>query len=74
VTNPNRAVYELALAHSGAEAWMVAAHAWDIAGASRAGLHTAFIRSVEGSYLEVYPRPDVLADSLLEAARAMVQR
>ncbi len=73
VTKPNRAVYELALAHSGAETWMVAAHAWDIAGASRAGLHTAFIRSVEGSYLEVYPRPDVVADSLLGAARAMLE-
>jgi 2-haloacid dehalogenase len=72
VTKPNRAVYQLALERSGAETWMVAAHAWDIAGASRAGLKTAFVTSVEGSYLEVYPKPDVVAASLLEAARAMV--
>jgi len=72
VTKPNRAVYQLALERSGAETWMVAAHAWDIAGASRAGLKTAYVTSVEGSYLEVYPKPDVVAASLVEAARAMV--
>jgi 2-haloacid dehalogenase len=74
VTKPDPAVYELALEPSGAETWMVPAHAWDIAGPSRAGLPTAFITSVEGSYLDAYPKPDVVADSLLEAARAMVQR
>jgi 2-haloacid dehalogenase len=74
VTKPNQAVYQLALERSGAETWMVAAHAWDIAGASRAGLKTAFVTSVEGSYLDVYPKPDVVAASLLEAAHAMVQR
>lgn len=74
VTKPNRVVYELALERSGAVTWMVAAHAWDIAGASRAGLLTAFVTSVEGAYLDVYPKPDVIADSLLEAAQAMVQR
>ena len=73
VTKPNRAVYQMALERSGAETWMLAAHAWDIAGASRAGLKTAFVTSVEDSYLEVYPKPDVVAASLLEAARAMVQ-
>jgi 2-haloacid dehalogenase len=74
ITKPNRAAYQLALERSGGETWMVAAHAWDIAGASRAGLRTAFVSSVEGSYLSVYPKPDVVASSLLEAARAMVGR
>jgi 2-haloacid dehalogenase len=74
ITKPNRAVYELALEESGGETWMVAAHAWDIAGASRAGLRTAFISSAEGSYLDVYPKPDLVAGSLLVAAQAMVQR
>ena len=74
VTKPNRAVYQLALEDSRGETWMIAAHAWDIAGASRAGLRTAFITSVEGSYLKVYPSPDLVAGSLLEAARAMVER
>ncbi len=73
VTKPNRAAYELALERFAGETWMVAAHAWDIAGAARAGLRTAFITSVEGSYLEVYPKPDLMAKSLLEAARAMIE-
>ncbi len=73
VTKPNRAAYELALERFAGETWMVAAHAWDIAGAARAGLRTAFITSVEGSYLEVYPKPDLRAKSLLEAARAMIE-
>lgn len=74
VTKPNAAAYQLALKESGGETWMVAAHAWDIAGAARAGLRTAFITSVEGSYLNVYPEPDIVAGSLLEAAQAMVAR
>ncbi len=70
VTKPNPAVYRLAVEHSaGADLWMIAAHAWDIAGASRAGMRTAFISTVEGQYLDVYPPPDVIADGLLEAAR-----
>jgi 2-haloacid dehalogenase len=74
VTKPSAAAYRLALEESNGETWMVAAHAWDIAGAARAGLRTAFITSVEGSYLNVYPEPDIVAGSLLEAARAMVAR
>lgn len=50
---------------------MVRAHASDIAAASR-GLRTAFVTSVAGSYLDVYLKPDVIADSLLEATRTMV--
>ena len=70
VTKPNPAVYRLAAERSdGADLWMIAAHAWDIAGASRAGMRTAFITAVEGQYLGVYPQPDVTADNLLEAAR-----
>lgn len=74
VTKPNAAAYRLALREAAGETWMVAAHAWDIAGAARAGLRTAFITSVEGSYMNVYPEPDIVAGSLLEAAEAMVAR
>ena len=73
ITKPNRAAYALALEQSRAESWMIAAHAWDIAGASRAGLRTAYITSVEGSYPDVFPKPDLVAGSLLEAA-GTVQR
>ena len=74
VTKPNPAVYRLALDESDGAAWMVAAHAWDIAGAARAGLQTAFVTMVEKSYPDVYPKPDVIAGSLLEAAHQMVER
>ncbi len=44
---------------------MVAARAWDIAGAALAGLRTAFVTEMEGSYLDgVYPAPDAVAPSL----------
>lgn len=70
VAKPNPAVYRLAAERSGgAELWMIAAHAWDIAGASRAGMRTAFITEVEGEYLGVYPQPDITADNLMAAAR-----
>lgn len=72
ISKPNRALYELARSRSEGVPWMVAAHAWDIAGAALAGMHTAFITSVEGSYLDVYPLPDIVAPTLLEAARAMI--
>jgi 2-haloacid dehalogenase len=74
VTKPNQAAYRLAVKEASGETWMVAAHAWDIAGASKAGLKTAFITSVEASYLAVYPEPDIVAPSLLEAAKAMAVR
>ena len=51
---------------------MVAAHAWDIAGAARAGLKTAFITSEEEDYLSAYPQPEVVADSLHEAASKII--
>lgn len=74
VTKPNPAAYQLARTEQAAETWMLAAHAWDIAGAARAGLRTAFITSVEGAYLRVYPEPDIVAGSLLEAAKALLAR
>ena len=53
---------------------MVAAHAWDIAGATCAGLRTAFINKEEKDYLGVYPQPEVIASDLVEAANQIVER
>ena len=53
----------------------MAAHAWDIAGASAAGLRTAWVRSAEREYMDdIYPEPDIRAASLLQAARAIIDR
>jgi 2-haloacid dehalogenase len=53
--------------------WMVAAHAWDIAGAACAGLRTAFINKEEKDYLGVYPQPEVVASDLVEVANQIVE-
>lgn len=65
-TKPHPKVYQLVQQNAPGEIWMVAAHAWDIVGAIRAGagLRTAFITSEEQDYLSVYPQPDLIAPSL----------
>lgn len=72
-SKPHREVYELARRHSEGEVWMVAAHAWDLQGAARAGFKTAFVTSKEASYLRAYPPPDVLEDDLATVATAILR-
>lgn len=48
---------------------MIAAHAWDLAGASAAGLRTCFVQR-EGQFLNpAYPRPAYIGNDLLEIAK-----
>ena len=68
---PHPAVYEMARTESEGEIWMVAAHAWDIQGAVRAGFRTIFISGLEGGYLDVYPKPDVIVAQLSEVGSAL---
>ncbi|WP_413167947.1 HAD family hydrolase [Capilliphycus salinus ALCB114379] len=72
ITKPHQDVYQLLGQNASGEIWMIAAHAWDIAGAIRAGLKTAFITSSEGSYLSAYPQPDVMASGLIEAVNQIL--
>lgn len=72
---PSPRMYELALTKgsvSAADAWMVAAHGWDLLGAKRAGLRTAWIAAKERILLDTVPRPDVSGASLTEVAEAIV--
>lgn len=55
------------------DVWMVAAHAWDIAGAIGAGLRTAFITQQKKEYLSIYPQPEIVASSLVAAASKIVE-
>jgi len=71
---PHPDVYAMAGERADGELWLVAAHAWDCAGAARAGLRTAWISSVETEYLAVYPPPDVVAGDLVEAATRVLGR
>lgn len=72
-TKPHPEVYALAQQDTSGDVWMVAVHAWDIAGAACAGLRTAFITQEEKDYLGVYPQPDVVASDLVEAANQIVK-
>ncbi|MGB3759173.1 MAG: HAD family hydrolase [Rivularia sp. (in: cyanobacteria)] len=72
-TKPHGDVYALVKQDALSEVWMVAAHAWDIAGAARADLRTAFITQNEPEYLSVYPQPEVIADSLVAASNKIVE-
>jgi 2-haloacid dehalogenase len=50
---------------------MIAAHGWDLAGASHAGLATCFIAR-EGQSLYTYPAPDFEATDILAMAEQLV--
>jgi 2-haloacid dehalogenase len=71
---PDPRVYRNALAVLGLDAgetWFVAGHWWDVAGAKRAGMRTAWIARDEGALLSSAPEPDVRAADLKEAAEAI---
>ena len=61
---PHPAVYEMARREARGEIWMVAAHAWDIPGAIRAGFRAVFVSGLEQGYLDVYPKPDLIVAEL----------
>jgi 2-haloacid dehalogenase len=71
---PDPRVYRSALDVLGlepGETWFVAGHWWDVAGAKRVGLRTAWIARDEGVLIESAPEPDVRAADLKEAAEAI---
>lgn len=72
---PDPRPYLHALEQLGAEAgetWMVAAHWWDVTGAKRAGLRTAWVGRDEGALLSTVPRPDVVAADLTGAVERIL--
>jgi 2-haloacid dehalogenase len=72
VSKPHPRVYERAKQLADADPWLVAAHAWDVAGAMRAGLKGAWVSSAEGVYPTMLQPPDVRADDVAEAARLIL--
>lgn len=71
---PAARAYAYALGECGVEpedAMLVAVHPWDIDGASRAGLATAWIDRSGGRYPSYFTAPDVQAASLVELADAL---
>lgn len=72
-TKPHPEVYALPYRDAEGDVWMVAVHAWDIAGAAIAGLRTAFITQEEQDYLFIYPQPEVVTSNLVLAASKIVE-
>jgi 2-haloacid dehalogenase len=71
---PDPRVYRNAidvLALDPAETWFVAGHWWDVTGAKRAGLRTAWVARDEGVLLATAPEPDIAADDLKAVAEAI---
>jgi len=74
---PDSRVYRHAIETVGAraeEACLVAAHGWDVMGAMRAGLRAAWVSRKEGWLVPTVPRPDVVADDLEQATRAIASK
>jgi 2-haloacid dehalogenase len=71
VSKPHPRVYELAQRVSDGDVWMVASHAWDIAGAALAGLRTAFVGERD-DYPDIFPAPEIVASDLRSAAERIV--
>lgn len=68
---PATSAYAYALEKCGVdpmEAMLVAVHPWDIDGAARAGLATAWINRVDVPYPDYFNAPDLRAQSLTELA------
>lgn len=68
---PDRRVYRLGCERAGCEpaaVCMVAAHGWDLMGAGRAGMRTAWVARKEGRLADVVPEPDLRGATLLDAA------
>ncbi len=73
---PPAAVYRHAALVLGVEPGrlaLVAAHAWDCHGASRAGLVTGWVSRLEREYSPIFAPPDVTGGDLSEVARGLLR-
>jgi 2-haloacid dehalogenase len=58
----------------GDEAWLGASHSWDLCGAGRVGLRTAYVKVLEGEEVkEVFGERDVVAETLVGLAQGVVK-
>jgi 2-haloacid dehalogenase len=72
---PEDLAYHAALEALGAtEAWFVAGHWWDVAGAAYAGLNTAWVSRTDRAYPVAMPAPDVRGADVQEIAKAILGR
>ena len=66
---PEDLAYHAAIEQLGtAEAWFVAGHWWDVAGAAYGGLKTAWVSRTDLAYPQAMPEPDVTGADIAEVA------
>lgn len=53
---------------------LIAAHGWDVTGASHAGLHTCFIAREGQALYALAPKPSVIGDTILQAAKEIIRQ
>jgi 2-haloacid dehalogenase len=71
-SKPAPVVYGMVDRAAGEDTWMVAAHAWDVAGAQRAGLRGAWVAGSERMFSAAFPPPDVTGEDLADVARRLL--
>lgn len=74
---PHRETYNFVLDNykiESSEAMLIAAHGWDILGAKRAGLQTAFVSRPGESLYPLSEKPDILGQDLLEIAHLLLNQ
>ena len=54
------------------DVWMVSGHSWDIGGATAAGMRTAFVSRVEGTFDPAFGRPHVIGADLVEVVETLL--
>jgi 2-haloacid dehalogenase len=70
---PDPRAYRHGLARAGAdEAWFVAGHWWDVAGATAAGLRGAWVARTDVAYPSALPQPVVTGADLAAVAEAIL--
>jgi len=68
---PYRMVSE-SLAVGPSDMCMIAAHAWDVGGASQVGYRTAFVARPGKAPYPLFPKPDVIGSDLREVAEGII--
>jgi 2-haloacid dehalogenase len=74
---PDLRPYRMAIERAGvagSDICFVSTHWWDVAGAKRAGMQTAWVARRERSLLDTVPAPDYTGRDLAETAEAIVTR
>jgi 2-haloacid dehalogenase len=72
VSKPHPRVYAMVKEVAEGDAWLVASHAWDTAGAGRAGLRTVLVYPRPEQVPSVFPAPDAVVPDLVSAAESIV--